>query len=68
MWGLRPESSDEWTGGSLYDPESGKIYSGKIALNPNGTLNLRGYIGISLFGRAEVWSRFTQAVGRCPSQ
>ena len=68
IWGLRPESSVEWSGGSLYDPETGNTYSGKIALNPDGTLGLRGYIGISLFGRTEVWSRFTQALRPCPSE
>ena len=44
--------------GHLYDPESGHTYSG-IAVAKGDKLNLRGYIGISLFGRSEVWDRVT---------
>lgn len=46
-----------WENGTVYDPESGKIYSGKITLNKNGNLNMRGYVGISAFGRTTVWTR-----------
>jgi uncharacterized protein (DUF2147 family) len=67
MWGFQPDGPDRWSGGSLYDPESGNTYSGNISLNPEGTLMLRGYIGISLFGRSETWTRFTQPIGRCPA-
>ena len=47
-----------WKGGEIYDPKSGKTYSCKITLKDNGkTLNVRGYIGISLLGRTDVWTR-----------
>ncbi|OCX54467.1 SIGNAL peptide protein [Mucilaginibacter sp. PPCGB 2223] len=42
--------------GTIYDPKSGKTYSCKMTLTGN-TLKIRGYIGISLFGRTEVWTR-----------
>lgn len=46
-----------WADGQIYDPKSGKTYNSKITLaNPN-SLHLRGYIGISLFGRSETWTR-----------
>lgn len=66
--GFRPEGQDRWTGGSAYDPESGHTYSGNITLEPDGHLSLRGYIGISLFGRSEEWTRYTQPVPSCPGQ
>ena len=47
----------KWTGGSLYDPKSGKNYSGNMTLKGNDVLNMRGYIGISIIGRTEVWKR-----------
>jgi uncharacterized protein (DUF2147 family) len=47
-----------WSGGTIYDPESGKTYSCKISLMANGFLKLRGYVGISLFGRTEIWQRY----------
>ena len=43
-------------GGYLYDPKSGKTYHGSMARNGD-RLELRGYVGIKLFGRTEVWSR-----------
>jgi len=42
--------------GNIYDPKNGKDYSCKITLNGN-KLKIRGYIGISLLGRSEVWTR-----------
>lgn len=45
-----------YTDGTIYDPESGKTYDCKIT--PIGQdLKIRGYIGISLLGRTEVFKR-----------
>jgi uncharacterized protein (DUF2147 family) len=44
-----------WKGGTIYDPGNGKYYKCTITLNADGTLDLRGYIGISLFGRTQTW-------------
>ncbi len=49
----------EWEDGEIYDPESGKTYSCVINMdeeNPN-SLDVRGYIGFSLIGRTDVWTR-----------
>ena len=47
-----------WKGGEIYDAKSGKTYSCKITMKDNGrTLKVRGYIGISLIGRNDVWTR-----------
>jgi uncharacterized protein (DUF2147 family) len=47
----------EWLSGNIYDPSNGKEYSCKISMpNPN-TIKVRGYLGISLFGRTETWKR-----------
>jgi uncharacterized protein (DUF2147 family) len=66
--GFRPEGTDHWTGGSAYDPDSGNTYSGEMTLKPNGLLSLRGYIGITLFGRSEDWTRYTAPITRCPAE
>jgi len=47
----------KWTDGSIYDPKSGKTYSCNMTLKDNGQLSMRGYIGISLIGRSEIWRR-----------
>lgn len=46
----------EWTDGKIYDPKSGKTYSSKMKLQGN-TLEIRGYVGISMFGRTTVWTK-----------
>lgn len=50
-------SGDEWKGGQLYDPGSGKTYRGQMRLIDEDRLELRGYIGLAAFGRSEVWTR-----------
>lgn len=46
-----------WKGGTIYDAKSGKKYDANIKLKDSNTLKLRGYVGISLFGRTSTWSR-----------
>ena len=50
------DGDDVYSGGTVYDPKNGKTYSCKMTLEGN-TLKIRGYIGISLFGRSETWTR-----------
>ncbi|MGP5649121.1 DUF2147 domain-containing protein [Psychrobacter celer] len=58
LTGLKAEGSNQWSDGKLVDPESGKVYSGKITLSDNGqSLDLRGYVGTPLFGRSQTWQR-----------
>ena len=48
----------EWEDGEIYDPKSGKTYSCNMELLEDGdTLEVRGYIGISLLGRTQTWVR-----------
>lgn len=60
LWNMTENASDplEWTDGSVLDPHNGKIYRCKMTLSPDGnTLMVRGYIGISLLGRNQTWTR-----------
>lgn len=59
LQGFKPGSDGRWTGGSLYDPESGSTYSGTIWLEGQDRLMLRGFVGISLLGRTETLVRVT---------
>lgn len=55
--GFTPDGENEWSGGTIYDPESGNTYKSHMALQADGTLRVRGYIGISLLGRSQTWTR-----------
>jgi uncharacterized protein (DUF2147 family) len=51
-------SGKGYGGGDILDPESGKVYSCSFQLEGDGTrLVLRGFIGLSLFGRSQTWRR-----------
>jgi len=56
MRNFHPDGED-WVGGTVVDPENGKEYKGKIWSEGKDILHMRGYIGISLLGRTEVWTR-----------
>lgn len=57
MSGLK-KSGDEYNGGQILDPDNGKVYKSKATLIEGGRkLNVRGYIGIPMLGRSQVWVR-----------
>jgi uncharacterized protein (DUF2147 family) len=56
---LRLKSPGHWSGGTIYDPDSGHTYSLSVELLDADHLKLRGFIGISLLGRTQVWTRYT---------
>ena len=44
------------SGGHLYDPRSGRTYSGEMTAEGN-LLHLRGYLGLRILGRTQTWVR-----------
>lgn len=53
---FKHDGNNIYEDGTIYDPKNGKTYSCKMTLDGN-KLKIRGYIGISLLGRSEVWTR-----------
>ncbi len=62
--GFRQVDAQHLADGQLYDPESGHTYSGSAAIDGD-ELKLRGFIGISLLGRTEVWHRAPAVQSEC---
>lgn len=53
-----PNKPNEFINGRMLDPLSGNVYKGRARLSTNGKrLTLRGYIGVSMIGRNQVWVR-----------
>lgn len=57
MSGFKYDGKAKWSGGTIYDPNSGKTYKCTLRLVDRDTLKVRGYIGVSLFGRNDTWTR-----------
>jgi uncharacterized protein (DUF2147 family) len=57
MKGFEYDGDGRWSGGKVYDPNSGKTYKCTLTQIDANTLKIRGYIGVSLFGRSETWTR-----------
>ena len=57
MWNLEKDSASKWSGGKILDPENGKVYGCKLALEKNGTLKVRGFLGFAALGRNQYWHR-----------
>jgi len=60
LTGLSTDGKTKYKNGKIYDPKHGKTYSAKAELVNNNTLELRGFIGISLAGRTDTWIRTTK--------
>ena len=57
LTGMKPDRG-EYDGGQILDPGNGKIYKSKMSLANDGkALDVRGYIGVPLFGRTQTWLR-----------
>ena len=57
LTGLKP-AGDAWQDGEILDPNNGKVYRAKAHLAEGGRqLEVRGFVGIALFGRTQTWVR-----------
>ena len=54
LWDLK-KSGKVWDGGEILDPKKGKVYDCKIEPDDTEKLKVRGFVGVSLFGRTQTW-------------
>lgn len=57
VWGFVYKGSNVWDEGNIYDPKNGNTYSCTMKMSNSNTLEVRGYIGVSLIGRTDIWTR-----------
>jgi uncharacterized protein (DUF2147 family) len=57
IWGFIQTEKNVWEEGNIYDPKNGSTYSCTIKMTNPKTLEVRGYIGVSLIGRTDVWTK-----------
>ena len=55
--GFTHSAGNLWEGGQIYDPREGKTYKCKMTLETPDHLKVRGFIGISLIGKTNDWTR-----------
>jgi uncharacterized protein (DUF2147 family) len=55
---MHADDGSHWSQGTIYDPDSGRTYSAKLELQDPEHLKVRGFIGFSLLGRNQVWTRY----------
>lgn len=56
--GVNHKGEQVYIGEEILDPFSGNTYRVKLKLNEaDETLEVHGYVGISLFGRTQIWKR-----------
>lgn len=57
MEGFEYDDDNKWDDGKIYDPESGKSYSCYMKMENANTMEVKGYIGFSLIGKSQTWTR-----------
>ncbi len=57
MQGFSYDGDNKWDNGKIYDPESGKTYSCYMKMESANTMEVKGYIGFSLIGKSQTWTR-----------
>lgn len=56
---MKYDGNGRWSGGTIYKPDNGKTYKCKVELHDDDTLSVRGFIGFSLLGVTQTWTRYT---------
>ena len=57
MQGFAYDDDNKWDNGKIYDPESGKTYSCYMKMESSNVMEVKGYIGFSLIGKSQTWTR-----------
>jgi len=62
---FRRAKENAWSAGHIYNPNDGRTFSSTMTLDQDGSLRIRGYVGLSLFGKTVQWVRPQAPLERC---
>ena len=57
LTGFRRAKENTWSAGHIYNPNDGRTFSSTMSLDEDGSLRIRGYVGLALFGKTVQWVR-----------
>ncbi len=63
--GFKPVAQDIWGDGRIYNPNDGRTYSSTLTLQPDGKLEVRGFVLFSWLGKTVAWVRPRDARNNC---
>lgn len=55
--GLRPAGDGTWEGGTIYNPDDGETYSVLMSVQDDGSVRVRVYVFLAIFGETKIWTR-----------
>ncbi len=57
--GLRRTGENTWEEGRIYNPDDGEDYRARMSIQKDGTLRVRAYVLLPIFGKTFIWTRVT---------
>jgi uncharacterized protein (DUF2147 family) len=67
LTGFQRTKERHWSAGQIYNPNDGRTFKSTIELEHDGSLRIRGFVGIALFGKTVEWVRPQEPLERCSS-
>jgi uncharacterized protein (DUF2147 family) len=64
---LHYDGAGKWSGGAIYEPDTGRTYSCLMEIVAPNSLKVRGFIGFSLLGKSQIWTRYAGTSMDLPS-
>ena len=65
LTGFRPGKAPSWFSGYIYNPNDGRTFNSTIHVEDDGSIKIRGFVGVSLFGKTVEWVRPQERLDRC---
>lgn len=57
LYGLRRTGDNSWEDGFIYNPDDGVNYRANMTIQKDGSLRIRAYVLVPLFGHTLIWTR-----------